>query len=229
MHWHESTTAQKEHILESHIFVEEKQDGKIKARKVVGGNKQQDYITKEDVSSPTVLAESVMLTCIIDALEDQDIAIINIPSAFGQTVIKDEEHPVIIHIRGPFVDILVSIAPDVYGPYVSTNKTGQKVLMVQCLNAVYGTMLAALLNYKKFVKSLMKQGHKINPYNGCMANKVVKGKQVTICFHIDDCKISHKPSAVIENTIAWLRVENKSIFEDGLGQMKVHRGKTHKY
>jgi hypothetical protein len=43
MHWHELTQAQKEHILESHIFVKEKQDGKIKARKVIGGNKQQDY------------------------------------------------------------------------------------------------------------------------------------------------------------------------------------------
>jgi hypothetical protein len=42
MHWHELTKAQKENILESHIFVEEKQDGKIKAMKVVGGNKQQD-------------------------------------------------------------------------------------------------------------------------------------------------------------------------------------------
>ncbi len=52
MHWHELTHAQKLHILESHIFIEEKQDGKIKARKVVGVNKQRDYITKEDVSPP---------------------------------------------------------------------------------------------------------------------------------------------------------------------------------
>ncbi len=90
-------------------------------------------------------------------------------------------------------------------------------------------MVAALLYHKKFVKSLTKQGYKINPYNGCMANKVVKGKKVTICFHIDHCKISHKSSAVIDNTIAWLRTKYNSIFEDGLGQMKVHRGKTHKY
>jgi hypothetical protein len=39
MHWYELTQAQKEHIIESHIFDEEKRDGKIKARKVVGGNK----------------------------------------------------------------------------------------------------------------------------------------------------------------------------------------------
>ncbi len=77
--------------------------------------------------------------------------------------------------------------------------------MVQCLHAVYGTTVAALLYYKKFVKSLTKQGYRINPYDGHVANKVVKGKQVTICFHIDDCKISHKSSAVIVDTIAWLR------------------------
>jgi hypothetical protein len=73
MHWHELTKAQKERILESHIFVEEKRDGKIKARKVVDSNKQRDYITKEDVSSPTVSAEAVMLTCVIDAVERRDL------------------------------------------------------------------------------------------------------------------------------------------------------------
>ncbi len=148
MHRHELTKAQKEHILESHIFIEEKQDGKIKARKVVGGNKQQDYyITKEDDSSPMVLAEAVMLTCMIDALKGQDIAIINISIAFVQTTIEDEEHHVIVHIRGPLVDILVSIAPDVYGPYVSTNKAGQKVLLVQCPNPVNGTIAVPSCHY----------------------------------------------------------------------------------
>ncbi len=142
---------------------------------MVRGNKQQDYITKEDVSSPMVSAEAVMLTCVIDTLKDQDIPVIDIPNAFIQTVVKDEEHCVVICIRGPLVDILVGIAPDIYGPYVSTNKAGQKVLLVQCLNAVYRTMVAALLYYKKFVKSLTKQGYMINPYNGCVANKVVKG------------------------------------------------------
>ena len=66
-HWHSLTKKQKDQILESHIFVEQKRDGKIKARKVIGGDKQQDYITKEDVSSLTVSAEAVMLTCVIDA------------------------------------------------------------------------------------------------------------------------------------------------------------------
>ncbi len=158
-----------------------------------------------------------MLTCVIDAQEDRDIAVVDIPNAFVQTVVDEEdaEHRVIVCIRGPLVDILVSIAPDVYGPYVSTHKSGQKVLIFECLNAVYGTMVAALLYYKKFVKSLTKQGFKLNPYDGCVANKIVKGKQITICFHVDDCKISHESTKVVDATIKWLRAEYESIVRAG--------------
>ncbi len=138
-HWHALTKMQKEQILESHIFVEEKRDGTIKAEKVIGGNKQHDYIIKEDGSSPTVTAEAIMLTWVIDAQEDRDVAMVDITNAFVQTVVskEDTERRVTVRIRGPLVDVLVSIAPDVYGPYVSTTKTGQKVLIVECLNAVY--------------------------------------------------------------------------------------------
>ncbi len=75
-HWRELSKGQKDKhaILESHIFVEEKRDRKPKTRKVIGGNKQCNYITKDDASSPTVSAEAVMLTCVIDTLEGRDIA-----------------------------------------------------------------------------------------------------------------------------------------------------------
>ncbi len=137
-HWCKLSKGQKEKhaILESHIFVEEKRDGKLKARKVIGGNKQHDYITKEDACSPTVSAEAVMLTCVIDALEERDVAVVDIPNAFVQTVVKDEKHRVIVCIRGPLVDILVNIAPHVYGPYVLFSKIGQKILLLQCFNAL---------------------------------------------------------------------------------------------
>jgi hypothetical protein len=203
-HWYDLTKKQKQQILESHIFVGEKKDGAIKARKVIGDNKQRDYITKEDVSSPTVTAEAVMLTCVIDAQENRDVAVVDIPKAFAQTVVSEEdaEHRLIVQIQGPLMDVLVGIAPDVYSHYVSTNKAGQKVLIVECLNAVYGTMIAALLYYKKFVKSLTKHGFKLYPYDGCVANKTIEGKQITVCFHVDDCKLSHESPQVIDETIS---------------------------
>ena len=131
---------------------------------------------------------------------------VDIPNAFAQTVVSDEdrEHRVIVHIRGPLVVILDSLAPALYGPYVTTNTKGQQVLIVECLNAVYGTMVAALLYYKKFVKSLTKKGFKLNPYDGFVANKIVKGKQLTMCFHVDDCKILHISTKVVDDTIVWL-------------------------
>ena len=92
------------------------------------------------------------------------------------------------------------------------------MLLVQCLNAVYGTMVAALLFYKKFVNSVTKQGYKINPYDGCMANKVIKGKQITICFHVDDCKTSHESSKVIDDTIVGYDQNIKAYLKMALGQ-----------
>ncbi len=53
------------------------------------------------MSSPTVTAEAVMLTCVIDVQEDRDIAVVDIPNAFVQTVVDEEaaEHRVIVRIR----------------------------------------------------------------------------------------------------------------------------------
>jgi hypothetical protein len=143
--------------------------------------------------------------------------------------VEDEGDMAIIKIRGVLVDILVKIAPDVYKSYVMTDKKGTKQLLVQCQNALYGTMVASLLYYRKFTKSLTSVGFKINPYDPCVANKIVDGTQMTICFHVDDCKLSHRSSRANNNIIDWLRQEYESIFEDGSGKMTVSRGRVHKY
>ena len=46
------------------------------------------------------------------------------------------------------------IAPDVYNLHVTTDKKGVKKLLVQCQNALYGTMFSRLLYYSKFTKRL---------------------------------------------------------------------------
>ncbi len=65
-----------------HVFVKKKRSGQIKARKVAGGNKQRDFISKEDASSPTVATELVLLTSVVDVKENRNVAIIDIPNAF---------------------------------------------------------------------------------------------------------------------------------------------------
>ena len=49
-------------------------------------------------------------------------------------------------------------------------------------------------------------GLKINPYNTCVANKTIHGKQCTIVWYLDDINVSHTDkSVVIEvmNAIAY--------------------------
>jgi hypothetical protein len=156
-----------------------------------GRNKQRDYISKEDASLQTVTTAAILLLCIINAKEERDVTITDIPNAFIQMQVEDKEDMAIIKIHGVLVDILIQIAPDVYKSYVTTDKKGMKQLLVQCQNALYGTMVVSLLYYRKFTKSLASVGFKINPYYPCVANKTVDGTQMTICFHVDDCKLSH--------------------------------------
>jgi hypothetical protein len=178
--WRELSQVHRQTVLESHMSLKQKWDGKIKGRTVAGGNKQRDYISKEDASSPTIATESVLLSCIIDTEEEWDVAVVDITNAFVQTRVENEKDMAFIKIRGILVDILVEITPDVYNPYVSKDKKGSKQLLVQCQNALYGTMVASLLYYQKFVKSLTDIDFVINPYDPCVTNNIIEGDQMTI-------------------------------------------------
>ena len=60
-------------------------------------------------------------------------------------------------------------------------------------------------------KSLEDMGFEINPYDTCVANKIINGSQCTICWYVDDLKISHIEEDVVMKVI-------KSI-EDIYGKM----------
>jgi hypothetical protein len=204
-HWRALSQVQRRTVLESHMFLKQKRDGNIKGRTVAGGNKQRDYISTEDASSPTVAMEALLLSCIIDAEGGRDVAVVDTPNAFVQMRAENEKDMAFIKIHGVLLDILVEIAPDVYESYVSRDKKVMKQLLVQCQNALYDTMVAILLYYRKFVKSLTDIGFTINPYNPCVAKKIIEGKQMAICFHVDDCKFSHRKKRAMDAMIEYLR------------------------
>jgi hypothetical protein len=51
----------------------------------------------------------------------------------------------------------------VYKAYVLKDKKAMKQLLVQCHNALYGTMITSILYYQKFFKSLTDIDFVINP------------------------------------------------------------------
>ena len=120
-------------------------------------------------------------TAIIDAKEERDIMLADVPNAFIQTSMPPVEEGadrVIMKITGVLVDLLVQIAPEIYADYVVFDN-GRKVLYTEVLKALYGILIAALLWYRQFRSDLEGEGFKFNPYDPCVANRQVEGKQHT--------------------------------------------------
>lgn len=127
------------------MFLKQKRTGKIKGRGCADGRKQHETMSKEEVSSPTVAIESVMISCTIDAHEERDVATADIPGAFMQA---DMEGTVYLRIDGAMAELLIRLDPTLYSQYVE-EKNGKKVLYLLLKKALYGTLQAALLFYNK--------------------------------------------------------------------------------
>ena len=71
------------------------------------------------------------------------------------------------------------------------------MLYVRLSKALYGMLRASLLFYKRLRSDLENMGFKVNPYDPCVANKMVNGHQMTVCWHVDNLKVSHKDEAAV--------------------------------
>jgi len=155
--------------------------------------------------------------------------VVDISNAFIQTRMEDDDEEVIMVLRGKLAELLVKLAPEMYRKYIHLDNRGQTVLYVKVLNALYGMLKAALMFYRKFVTDIKSIGFELNPYDPCMANKMINGKQFTIVWHVDDLKISHAEPKVVDGMIAWLKHKYEQLFDDGSGKMRISRGKIHEY
>jgi hypothetical protein len=97
---------------------------------------------------------------------------------------------------------MVQANPERYGPLVHTTKSGKKLLYVELQKALYGYIKSALLWYKLFKSTLEGMGFVINPYDMCVANKMINGKQCTICWYMDNLKISLVQLSVVKDIIS---------------------------
>jgi hypothetical protein len=210
----------KQASLQYLMFLKKKQTGVIKARGCADGRKQRPYTAKEDASSPTVAIKLVMLSCLIDTKEHRDVATVDIPGAFMQADMEDLVH---MKLEGKMAELLVKLDPKLYRKYVQTHN-GKEVLYVELKKALYGTLKAALLFWKKLSAQLKEWGFEINPYDWCVANKMMNGRQCTVLWHVDDLKISH----VVPNTVT----EVIQLLEEELGKeapLTKMRGEVHDY
>ena len=176
--------------IASLMFLTQKRDGRVKSRHCADGRKQHDYIKKEDAASPTVALESILIMAAIDAHEGRGVAVIDIPGAFLHA--EQDDKNVIMKLTGKLAELMVAVDPKLYRKHIIYNTKGRAELYVRVQRAIYGLLKSVLLFYLKLVEDLERYGFELNPYDPCVANKMINGEQMTVVWHGDNLKVSHK-------------------------------------
>ena len=125
-------------------------------------------------------------------------------------------------LRGKLAEMVVRIDPSMYREYVMYSKNGLPMLYLRLSKALYGMLRAALLFYKRLRSDLEDRGFVVNPYDPCVANKMVDGAQITVCWHVDDLKISHRDKEMV----TAFAVDMANIYR---AKTTISRGRVHDY
>ena len=72
-----------------------------------------------------------------------------------------------------------------------------------------------------FTGTLKKLGYKLNPYDKCVANKIVNGKQCNMAWYVDDVIASHGDQQVLD-------VLDEQMQKD-FGKMDITSGTKHSF
>ena len=112
--------------LSSLMFIVEKRDGRVKARKCAVGSKQRTFegYKKSDSASPTVHTDAVIITSTLDAHEGRDVATADMPGAYLHT---DNNQHMVMLLRGKLAELMVQVDPKLYRKYITTSSKGEPI------------------------------------------------------------------------------------------------------
>ena len=112
----------------------------------------------------------------------------------------------LIHIKleGKIADLLLRVDPS-YTQFI-TYEGNKNVIYAKLSKALYGTVQASYLFWKDLSKFLVDTlGFTVNPSDWCVANKEINDKQCTIMWYVDDLKLSHVKTEVLEDILSKLQ------------------------
>jgi hypothetical protein len=180
------------------LFFKEKvdQDGnfvKMKARLVAGGN-EQDTTHVGDVSSPTVLIESMFTILAIAATERRSIMSIDIEGAYLECDLIGPA--VYMMLPSPLATCLIGIDLE-----LSKFKNKNGSMAVRLRKALYGCVQSGKLWYDKLIKCLQSMDYVVNPVEPCVLNRIVGGTQLTVAVYVDDLLVTHKDKSVVKQEL----------------------------
>ena len=107
-----------------------------------------------------------------DCLEHCHMALLDFLRAFLHARFDNDEI-VCMQLEEFMTEAMVSIAPEVHGPYVTNIKKGQTVLNIKLTSALYGCLKLSIKFWKLPTGMLREEGFEENPQNTCVMNKKV--------------------------------------------------------
>ena len=126
---------------------------------------------------------------------------------------------VILALKVKLAKIMEQIFPTTHRDYITIDKNGKKIIYVKHQRELYGCLRSALQFYRKLRKELEKYSFVIIPYDPCVSNRIINGRQMTVVWHVDNIKIPHKDPKEVTKLINYL--------EYFYGEMTVSIGNTH--
>ena len=156
-----------------------------------------------------------MISIMIDAYERRDVATADVAGAYLHAKLDDFT---LLKVEGESVDILCRVSKK-YKVFVTIEKKGKKLIYLSLKKALYQCVKSALLWYDLFTGTLREIDFELNPYDTCVAHKILDRKQYTIAWYVYDNKISHIDPKVVTSIIEKI--------EERFGKMTVTHGKEH--
>ena len=98
---------------------------------------------------------------------------------------------------------------------------GRPVLYVTLKNTLYGCLISVSLFYEHIVEESRGRVFELNPYEPCVANKIIGCKQMTVFWYVDDLKVSYVEPKEVTNLMEWI----EGIYSD----LSITRVKVHEY
>ena len=99
---------------------------------------------------------------------------------------------------------MVKVAPKIYRKCVIMRSKGKLLLYTQIQKVMHGLHCNTLLLYRNLEKDIEAYGSHINPYDPCVANKMINGKHMTVVWHVDDLAMSHVDSYEVTKFAGYL-------------------------
>jgi hypothetical protein len=197
------TKTQMKKVIRSLMFLKEKRDAegiflKMKARLVAGGD-MQDKNLYENLSSPTVCLESVMVVLAIAAIEKRKLVTVDITGAYLECELPDGDE-VFMELDPLVSKLLQELDPD-----AKQYETAKGTTLVKLQRALYGCVQSSRLWYERLRSALEGIGFVVNPYDQCVFNALIEGVQVTVAFHVDDLLITSKSETALEVVVNGLK------------------------